>query len=66
MEFQIVPGDCEGFLPQYLRADALSNQLLPALFGLDGIWWAMTVAEVFALGQSILFLATQRRRYHYL
>ena len=40
--------------------------LLPALFGLDGIWWAMTVAEVFALGLSILFLATQRRRYHYL
>ncbi len=40
--------------------------LLPALFGLDGIWWAMAVAEVFALGLSILFLATQRRRYHYL
>ena len=40
--------------------------LLPALFGLDGIWWAMTVAEVFALGLSILFLATQRERYHYL
>ena len=40
--------------------------LLPALFGLDGIWWAMTVAEVFALGLSILFLATQRKRYHYL
>ena len=40
--------------------------LLPALFGLDGIWWAMTVAEVFALGLSILFLATQRRRDHYL
>ena len=40
--------------------------LLPLLFGLDGIWWAMTVAEVFALGLSILFLATQRRRYHYL
>ena len=40
--------------------------LLPLLFGLDGIWWAMTVAEVFALGLSILFLATQRERYHYL
>ena len=40
--------------------------LLPALFGLNGIWWAMTVAEVFALGLSILFLATQRKRYHYL
>ena len=40
--------------------------LLPLLFGLDGIWWAMTVAEVFALGLSILFLATQRKRYHYL
>ena len=40
--------------------------LLPLLFGLDGIWWAMTVAEVFALGLSILFLATQRKRYHYI
>ena len=40
--------------------------LLHLLFGLDGIWWAMTVAEVFALGLSILFLATQRKRYHYL
>ena len=34
--------------------------------GLDGIWWAVTVAEVFALFISTAFLIGKRKEYHYL
>lgn len=43
----------------------LSVLLLPLIFGLDGIWLAITVAEVCAVIISILFLAKNRERYHY-
>lgn len=39
--------------------------VLPVFFDIDGIWWAMAVAEVFALLLSVSFLVTQRRRYRY-
>lgn len=39
---------------------------LPLLFKLDGIWWAVTVAEVFALFISTAFLIGKRKEYHYL
>ena len=40
--------------------------LLPAMFGVDGIWWAITVAEVFAFLISVLFLLAKRGKYHYM
>ena len=43
----------------------ISILLLPALFGMDGIWWANVVAEILALGVSAAFLLTQRKKYRY-
>ena len=39
--------------------------LLPLVFGLNGIWMAIAVAELATLIISIVFLATNRKRYHY-
>ncbi len=39
---------------------------LPALLGLDGIWWSVTVADVFACIISVVFLFAKRGRYHYM
>lgn len=39
---------------------------LPFLFGLNGIWWAITVAEVFACIVSFAFLFAKRKKYHYM
>jgi len=39
--------------------------ILPVFFGLDGIWWAITVAEVLAAVVSVLFLFANRNKYHY-
>lgn len=44
----------------------LSVLLLPLILGLDGIWWAITVAEVFAFVISLGFLVAKRERYHYM
>lgn len=43
----------------------LSVLILPMLFDLDGIWWAITVAEVCAFIISTVFLAVKRKKYHY-
>ena len=40
--------------------------ILPLLLGVDGIWWAITVAEVFACILSASFLLAKRGTYHYL
>lgn len=40
--------------------------VLPAFFGLDGIWWAITVAEVLAFMVSITFVFAKRKKYHYI
>ena len=40
--------------------------ILPLLRGVDGIWWAITVAEIFAFLISLLFLFLKRNKYHYL
>ena len=40
--------------------------ILPIIFGLEGIWWAVTAAEVFAVAVSAVFLAANDKRYHYL
>ncbi len=43
----------------------LSVLILPIFFDLDGIWWAITVAEVFAFLISLAFLVAKRKKYHY-
>ena len=39
--------------------------LLPLLWGIDGIWWAVVAAEGPAVLVSLAFLISQRKRYHY-
>lgn len=40
--------------------------LLPFLFGVDGIWWAMFATEVCACIAAAVFFFAERRRYHYI
>ena len=40
--------------------------ILPLLIGVDGIWYAITVAEIFATIISVIFLLAKRNQYHYL
>lgn len=40
--------------------------ILPLIFGVDGIWWAITAAEIFACALSLIFLMAKRSKYHYL
>ncbi len=49
-----------------LLFQTLSVLLLPLLLGLDGIWWAITVAELPALLVSVAFVLAKRKKYHYL
>ena len=44
---------------------ALAVLILPFLLGLNGIWWAITVAESLALAVSAAFLILKRKKYHY-
>lgn len=44
----------------------LSVLILPVLFDLDGIWLAITVAEVFAFLISTIFIFVKKGQYHYL
>ena len=39
--------------------------VLPMFWGLDGIWFAVVVAEGLTLIVTFAFLVTQRKRYHY-
>ena len=40
--------------------------LLPLLLGVDGIWYAITAAEIFAFIISGVFLVLKRNKYHYI
>ena len=40
--------------------------ILPIFLDMDGIWWAITVAEVFAFLISVTFLLAKRGKYHYM
>ena len=40
--------------------------LLPMVFGLDGIWWAIAVSELAALILTVFFIVKYKDRYHYL
>lgn len=39
--------------------------LLPMVLDTDGIWWAMSAAEVLAFIVSVIFLIAKRKKYHY-
>ena len=39
--------------------------ILPALFGVDGIWFAILCAEVLSLALSVTMLKKHKERYHY-
>lgn len=39
--------------------------LLPIWFGIEGIWWSITFAEVMALIISLIFLFVKRKKYQY-
>ncbi len=39
--------------------------LLPLWWGIDGVWISIVVAEVMAVGLSVIFLFVRRRKYHY-
>jgi len=45
--------------------EMLSVLLLPILFGTDGIWGSVGVAEVMAFIISMIFLAKNKAKYHY-
>ena len=40
--------------------------LLPLVWGIDGIWWSVVVAEGSSVIVSLIFLYAKRNRYHYL
>ena len=48
-----------------LVCETLAVILLPLVFGLEGIWYAITVAEVLALCLTAYYLRTLRPRYNY-
>lgn len=42
-----------------------SVMLLPLIYGIDGIWYSIIVAEFMAMTLSFLFIIIKRKRYHY-
>ena len=39
--------------------------ILPTIFGIDGIWYSIVVAEVMAVIITVLFLILKRKKYQY-
>ena len=39
--------------------------LLPLIWGIDGIWWSIVVAELMAAVAGAIFLFIHRKKYHY-
>lgn len=40
--------------------------LLPVLFGIDGVWYSIVVAECMAVILGVIFLVAKRNHYHYM
>lgn len=40
--------------------------ILPLLLGLNGVWWAITVAEILTGAVTVFFFITKRKQYHYI
>lgn len=49
-----------------LVCQMISVWLLPIILGVDGIWWAMAIAEIFANVISVIFLFLKRKKYQYM
>lgn len=49
-----------------LVCQTASVLLLPLLFDVDGIWYAITAAEIFATTISVIFLFAKRKKYQYM
>ena len=45
--------------------EASAVLLLPLIFGIDGIWFSIVVAEVMAVVFTAIFLIAKRKKYHY-
>lgn len=43
----------------------LAVMLLPLLFGTDGIWFSIIVAEVMAAVVTLIFIIAKKKKYHY-
>ena len=39
--------------------------LLPLIWGIDGIWYSIDVAEFMAVVLTVTFLITKQKKYHY-
>ncbi len=39
--------------------------LLPVVFGVDGIWWSIVVAEIMAVAVTVFFLKLKQKKYKY-
>ena len=39
--------------------------ILPLIWGIEGVWYAMTIAEFLAMIMCIIYLAVFRKDYHY-
>jgi Na+-driven multidrug efflux pump len=39
--------------------------ILPLVWGIDGIWWSVVVAEVMAVVVSAMFIFAKRKKYGY-
>ena len=48
-----------------LLFQVISVLILPLILGINGIWLAVTAAEVMALAVTVTFLIKYRKRYHY-
>ena len=45
--------------------NVLTILIIPQLFGLNGVWWAVVVAEIASFIVSIAFLILKRKKYRY-
>lgn len=66
--FTALNNGCISAAISFLRTlvfQVLSVLILPVFFDLDGIWWAITVAELLASVISLTFLIAKRKKYHY-
>ena len=39
--------------------------IFPLIWGIDGIWRSIVAAELMAVGVTVMFLLTKRKKYHY-
>ena len=39
--------------------------ILPLIWGIDGIWFSIVVAELMAVVLTVIFLVLKRKKYHY-